>query len=245
MFLLQLVILQIIIFGAVIFFLKKIMYGDTESAVNRLNAGYEEMNKKKEELLAAMKKIEEDSALKKQESEKAANQIRNDAEKEAREKADTIIKKAREEAERITTETITLKGKMREDIRKEEDIKIIDFMTDVLKDIFSDTVREKMDNVLIENFLGGFKNMDMSHIPPGVTEIEIVTRSKLSAEVKAEIMEAIKNTMNKTFAVKESVDGGIIGGVIIKFGSLILDGSLLNKFNEVATVKKQKIDEKM
>ena len=50
MFLIKLIIIQVIMFGAVIYMLKKMMYGDTESAVSRLDKSYKETAQKKQEV---------------------------------------------------------------------------------------------------------------------------------------------------------------------------------------------------
>ena len=48
--LLQLIIVETLIFGIVLYALKRILVKDTDSAVNRLQDSYEEVKKKKEEL---------------------------------------------------------------------------------------------------------------------------------------------------------------------------------------------------
>ncbi|MDD5421832.1 MAG: F0F1 ATP synthase subunit delta [Candidatus Omnitrophota bacterium] len=245
MFLLQLAILQAVMFGAVIYFLKKTMYGDTQSAVKRLNESYQDMTKKKEELAAKVKQMEEELLKKKDEAEKIAIQIRDDAEKESKEKGDAITKKAREEAERIISDTIMMKDKIREDIKKEEDLKMLDYCSAILCDTLKDSVRDEVDQALVKDFLEGLKGMDMNHVPPGINEIEVVTRSNLSDALRSTIIEAVKRNTKKSVTVKETADGTIIGGVIIKFGSLVLDGSLAGKLKDVTAARKQKIDEKM
>ncbi len=244
MFLLQLIIVMTIMFGVVIFILKKMMYGDTQSAVNRLNESYQEIEKKKQEMATLMQKMEEEYKIKKEEGEKIALQLKDAAEAEMREKYDSSIKKAKDEAERIITDAAGMKDRIREEIRKEEDLKEISYCEELISDTLKKIIRDKFDDILIEDFVNDLKDIDMSHVPPAINEIEIVTRAKLADGIKNKIVESVNKKTQKKITFKETIDQKIIGGVIIKFGSLVLDGSIAGKLKENTIVKKKKIDEK-
>ena len=57
---LQFIILQVIVFSAVVYFLKKILSGDTESAVKRLGIVYEDLVKKQKDLTEKLEAAEKE-----------------------------------------------------------------------------------------------------------------------------------------------------------------------------------------
>lgn len=243
MLILQLILIQTIIFGAVIFILKKLMWGDTESAVNRLQESYSDINKKKEELVAKVQQIEQEYQRRKEEAEKVAAQIRDEVEKEMHEKRDEILKHSKEEAEQVVAEAMSMKDKIREDIKKEEQLKMLDYCEDILQGVFKESMRDKIDGILIEDFLKEVKGLDMSHVPPNITDIEIITCRELDDKLKSNIEDIIRKSLKREFKMKEMLDDKILGGIILKFGSLVLDGSLAGKFKEDISERKQKLEE--
>jgi F0F1-type ATP synthase delta subunit/cell division protein FtsB len=242
MILIQIIIIQTILFGTVIFFLRKIMMGSTESAVTRLNESYVQMDKKKEELAQKIQEAQQDYEARKREAEKISEKIKNDADKEARDQKDAILKKAREEAERLIVDTVGAKDKIREEIAKEEQIKMVDYCSDILKEVYRDTVREKMDEVLINDFLDEISEMSGSDMPAGIKNIEIISRRALTEELKKRIVGVVKSKIKGNFEVSETVSEDVLGGVTMKFDNLVLDGSVAGKLHEKANSMKEKIE---
>jgi F0F1-type ATP synthase membrane subunit b/b' len=241
MLLAQIVFVQIIIFGAVIFFLRKIMLGSTESAVSRLNESYEEVNKKKEELAEKLKKTEEEYQNKKKEAEDIVRKMKDEAEKEIVEKSDSMLKKAHAEAEQIVVDAVAAKDGMREEVKKEEQVKLVDFCQDIISNVFKDSI-DDVDKVLSENFLKDFQGMDNAQLPSGIKEIEVVTRSGCSDAYKPKILENVSSTGSPNIAIKDIKDESILAGLILRFGSLVLDGSLIGKIKDASTGLKARIE---
>ncbi|HNX90701.1 MAG TPA: F0F1 ATP synthase subunit delta [Candidatus Omnitrophota bacterium] len=237
MFLAQLVIIQIIIFGVVIFLLKKVLYGDTESAMGRLDATYKELTQKKQEMADKMFEMEKEYNTMKEKAEKLAAAYKDAAEKEMSEKKDAMVKKAKEEAERIVTDAQNMKGKIREEIRKEEEDRMLGTCAGLINGMMGDALNEKMDNIFIEDFLDDFKKVDKSRIPAGTSQVEIITSRKVSDVVFKKISDALNEKMSASIKSEMTVDRNIVGGVILKFGSLVLDGSLASRIKEKTAEK--------
>ncbi|MDD4294497.1 MAG: F0F1 ATP synthase subunit delta [Candidatus Omnitrophica bacterium] len=233
----------LLVFSFLIFYLKKIMAGDTETAMRRLNDAYEEISKKKEELAEKIRQAQEEYEMRKKEADEVASKIKDEAEKEMYEKRDAVIKKAHEDSERMVVEAVGMKDKIREQILKEEKLRSVDACEEILVRVFSGIVREKMNAILISDFLEELKTIDMEHIPPNVEEIEIVTPTPVSEDVSRDIVERIKQRIGRELAYKNSEDESIVGGVQIKFGSLILDGSVAGKIKEKSLEVRKEIEE--
>jgi F-type H+-transporting ATPase subunit delta len=63
--------------------------------------------------------------------------------------------------------------------------------------------------------------------------VSIVTSSKMDAEVLKKIKDALANKFSKEIIINEVVDESIIGGVVIKIGDLIIDGSLAKDLKNI------------
>jgi len=236
------ILIQTIVFGIVIFILRKMMIGDTNSAVKRLNDSYSEINKKKEELAKKIQEIEKEYQKRKAEAEKVASELKNKAEEEMGNKRDDMLKKAREEAERIVSDAVSMKEKIRGDLRKEEQLRMVDVCEDILSSSLKEIFIDKIDEDLTGDFLNEFDAMDASRIPANIAEVELIMSRKLSDQLKSKAMEAIHKKVKKEIPIKEKIDQKLLGGVVIKFGSLILDGSLISKLKEIAIERKHLIE---
>ncbi|MFC1593849.1 F0F1 ATP synthase subunit delta [Candidatus Omnitrophota bacterium] len=239
----SMIFIQIIIFGIVLYALKKLMQGDTESAVNRLNESYADINKKKEELVAKIQQIEQEYQKRKEEAEKVANELREKVDTEISEKRDATLKKTREDAERIIAEATGATDRIRGEVRKEEQLNMIDYCSEILQVAFQDAMKQSINELLVDDFINDFAGIDTSHIPSDLKEVEVISCEKLSDTMKSKLEEAVKKKMKKSPPLKESEDKKLIAGIVIKFGSLVLDGSLSGKLKESATQIKMHMEE--
>ena len=85
----------------------------------------------------------------------------------------------------------------------------------------------------------------MSRIPPSIEEVEFVTRKKLDSKRKEDIERLINEKLKRKITVKETIDEKVLGGVLMKMGSLMVDSSILGKLKENADIKKTEIEMKM
>ncbi len=244
-FIIKLAIVQTVIFGLVLFFLKKILHKDTESSVSRLENSYEEVKKRKEELAKKIMEIENEYNLKKEEAARVAQEIKDAAQKEAYAVRDDAFKKAKLESEDIISKAHKTVDKVRQDIHTELEAKLIEFCAELLKRIFSQVARLEVHQVLVKEFIEELRKTDISRISMDADTVEIVSIVSLSKDDRSEIEEIITEKTKKKFTYSERVDENILGGVMVKFGSLNLDGSLASRLKDAVLLQKQKIDERV
>ncbi len=73
----------------------------------------------------------------------------------------------------------------------------------------------------------------------GVVSAEVTVASPASATMKKEIEAALKGVAGKNAAVTIKVDPAIIGGLIVKIGSKMVDNSLKTKLNAMRLAMKE------
>jgi len=74
----------------------------------------------------------------------------------------------------------------------------------------------------------------------GVVAAEVTVPATLSAKNKAAVLDAVKGiTGSKSVSLTEKVDPSIIGGLIVKIGSKMVDASLKTKLNSMKLAMKE------
>ena len=239
MFLVQLILFQLFIFGAIAIGLKFLMGKNvtkTTAHLQELSAKYmvqeQELKKKYAELNekyeATIKQAKEDAA-----------EIREKGIREAREESTKIMGRARQESEQIVGRA----EKSGEEIKKAMDKHIDERATamtyeliesvlpeDVMRDMHSRWEKE-----LIE---GGFKDLKRMNIPHDVEEAAVITPYKLGPSESDAIKKELKKSLGRQISLKEDVDKHLLAGIVIKIGSVVLDGSLVHRFREAQGSRK-------
>ena len=123
----QFLILQILVFGVVIFFLKKIFYGDTESAINRLGNVHQDLLLKQSVLQQKNDAIEKELQMKQEEAISLAEKFKIGAAADIQKKEDTVLKVARAQAEEIIAKAQSSREDMVKEIESQVSKKTIGF----------------------------------------------------------------------------------------------------------------------
>lgn len=66
-----------------------------------------------------------------------------------------------------------------------------------------------------------------------LVEVEIVSAVELPEETRAGIRKRIEESTGKQVEIREKVDEGILGGLVLRFGDVIVDGSLKAKLMQL------------
>ena len=231
---LQFLILMFIVCGVIIFFLRRTLVTSTEGAVKRLNDEIARANTKQMELTLKLKEADEELAKRQAEARQLADKMRSDAEEASKQERDKIVNKARLEGEEIIAKAQGAKEKIRADLEKEIDLKAINFAVRMLNDVLSEKAKGALDQTLTAEYIESLKNIDMSKISPTINSLEVVTLSPLNENSKSQLAQIIKEKLKRELKIENSIDPQICGGMMLKFGSMALDGSIKNVLRESA-----------
>ncbi|HTY44737.1 MAG TPA: F0F1 ATP synthase subunit delta [Patescibacteria group bacterium] len=241
--LLPFIIVITIAFAVVLFVLKKMLWSDTESAVNRLQTSYEEIKKQKIELDQKLLQAETEYKNKKEEAEKIAHDlvekanldaaaVREDAFKKAKTESDAIIDKAHKTVEKIKT-----------DIARAMELRIVEISGGLIKDVLSDAALEQVHKIMADDFLKELAEVDMAMISADVKDVEVVSFRPLTDLQRKRIKEIVSQKVKRDFVLVEKTDHALLSGILLKFGSLALDGALASKIRDGVITEKQRLDE--
>jgi len=226
MMLLQFIVLQVIVFGAVIYFLKRIFHGDTNSAIQRLGHVHQEMLEKQAELSAQNELIDKELQAKKEAAVTVAEKIKQEILAEVRKKEDEVMRVARAQAEEIISKAQGAREDMAKEIRSELSKKMIGFSAEVIQQALSRNMAETVHRTLIHDFISKAKETDLSSVGAGVEEIFIRSPFPLAADELEKFNTLVTTKVGRSIKLNELRDAEILGGVVMQFGTLVLDGSL-------------------
>ncbi len=75
--------------------------------------------------------------------------------------------------------------------------------------------------------------------------VEVITAKALTKPQRKEVVETLQKKMNCEVDLTEKVDEDIIGGMIVRVGDTIIDGSVRNKLTEMKSQAMQKVVEQI
>ena len=233
------IVAQILILGVVIALLRRLIFSDTNSAINRLTK-LDNMNREKEKLLIrkleqAQKQIDEQKQLIQDEEQR----IKSEARRAANQLHEDIIKKAKEEGDEIVRKAQATKDQIRTDAMIEAEGKMIEISAEILNKTLSTVVQAQMNEKLIEEFIGELEKADLSKINSDVSEIEIVSSMPVSVHDQEKIKQQLITKLGRQVRLYSNEDPKLLGGVLMKIGTMVVDGSLAERVNENAQQMKQ------
>lgn len=242
--LIQLIVLQIIVFGGIIFFLKKILYRDTESSINRLDRVYQEMLLKQKELSQKIEAAEKEYGEKKEEAALIVGKMKTDAMDEVRLKSDEVIKKARLEAEEVLKKAHETTEKHFKALEKDFKVQLINQSVLLLGVVFSGKTKELLHHQLFLEFLERAKNFDLSGVGSHIELLTVRSAFVLSKEEQDKVNSMIGVKLTRPIKTEFNVDESLVAGILFQFGTLLLDGSLVNLVREAAEKEKKELSYK-
>lgn len=234
MLLLQIIILMVIIFAGVLFLMRYVLTKNISSATSHLDQLNAEFTRREEEAkrrqAEADRYYEEMVNKAKTESEK----LRLDTDRELQESRVKILGDARNQSEQIILKAEKTKEMMAQEIRREIEARLLERLREVIREIFPRHVQEEIHKRWVSDLLGG----DLSHlasmrIPSDIKDVKIVSAFPLDASQRKEIERKFKEQLRCDLVFSEDADPALVGGVVVTFGSLVLDGSIANKIEQV------------
>ncbi len=224
------------------FFIWKFSKDTIDKDLNRLNKETEAVRGKQTELNEKIKLASEELTKRKAEADALVLKMTENAEKEAKDERDKLVAKARQEGEEIIVKANNTKEDIRKAIIKEMDLRAVDFTALILNDVLSKEGRIALDECMISEFIESLLKIDMEMIGEEIKTAQIVTASALSERMRNRLSETLLKKLGRTIEVEATNDPKILSGMILRFGSLALDGSLKNMVRETATGLKEKIE---
>lgn len=94
---------------------------------------------------------------------------------------------------------------------------------------FIEILKAKGDLVEYERIVAAYESFDKEQ--RGITEVEVTTAG--DTKISKSLIDELNKLVGKDIEVKQKVDTGIIGGIVIRAGDTLIDGSVRNQLNHL------------
>jgi len=241
MMLFQFIFLQVVVFSAVIFFMKKILSNDTQAAVGRLDSTYQDLLNKQKELNEKIAEAEKEYEAKKEEAIQLAEKYKAQATEEVRSKRDESLKQTKAQADEMLERAKSSVGELQTKIEREVRAKAADTSCEILLKALRKQTSAQLHGIILDDFLDRAKDFDLTKVSPQIDTVSIKTPYSMTEQQKAKLNAFISVKINRNLKIEEIVDESVLAGICLQFGSLLLDGSLANMIRETSEEMKEHI----
>ena len=238
----QFLILTVVISGGIIFALYMVLIRTVDGAKQRLDRDAEAARRREAELNQKIKEADAELKRRKKELDVIEKKMRHEMEEEAGKQKEGLINKARLEAEDIIVKAQNASEGIRREIEKKMEIKIIDYALGIIADVLSVQIKEQLDKYLVAEFIDKLKKVDMSRMGADIKAADVISAVVMPELLLTQIAQVLKDKLSRDIKLNAKIDPKILGGVVLVFGSLQLDGSLQNALKESTDVLKQQVE---
>ena len=72
-----------------------------------------------------------------------------------------------------------------------------------------------------------------------IVEVSVISAKPLNDQTKQEVINQLKSSLNKKIELKEEQDPDLVGGVVLKYGDVVVDGSVKRRIELLADSLKE------
>lgn len=100
---------------------------------------------------------------------------------------------------------------------------------DIVIENFIEILKQKGDLAEYEKIIAAYEDYDRDQ--RGITEVEVSTAG--DAKINKSLIDDLNKIVGKDIKIKEKVDNKLIGGVVIRAGDTLIDGSIKHHLDEL------------
>jgi len=225
----QLIIIQVVTFGVLIFLLRQFLYQQVTHSQDKLQQLVQENRKREEELNKRRDETEKGLKIKIDQHNEEVEKLKAAAEVDAQKIQEEIVARAKEEAERIVTEQKEKREQVRAKLVAEMEEKALDLASDIIGHIFTAQVAKGIHYQVTDEFIEEIGKSDGRGLELDVEAVEVAVPYSLTEVQMEKLKKILSSKMDRSIEVTQTIDPGIVTGMVVRLGNSVLDGSLKNK----------------
>lgn len=235
------IFVQVIAFVGLALLLRKFLMTSSYNEINRLQQLNEENSIKSKELAKKILDAENDHRDRITQAEKEVRELKAKARKEIEELKEALIAKGKAEGDSIVAQALNSKKEIRAEIEDEMHERGVEFSCKIFQRVLGSDEQKLVFDGLMQNVLGELANIDKDRLMTidlgkGLdVNIQVKVSHAMSAQQKEKLEKILSSKVDKKIKVQEVIDRDVVSGVIIVLGSVVIDGSLSERFRKAAT----------
>ena len=237
----QLIVIQIVTVVAIVMFLRALLHKQFTAAMSRLKHLDEDNFKKQQGLDKRHKDMEGEHRLRLTNAEKEAQNIIEKAKVEAMEIKSKSLNSSKDESKRIISDVLKQKETILKEYKAEINDKVIYFSKELIKAVLDDEMMLVVKSEMIKRVLSELSKSDISVLSQREEDIHVLSDGDISKDDKSEIVRIMEKNNIKKERINFKADSSVIGGLIIRCGEHMLDGSISNRMQKAMPALKEKL----
>ncbi|KKT89943.1 MAG: ATP synthase subunit b [Parcubacteria group bacterium GW2011_GWF2_45_11] len=237
--LIQLLIINVLIFAGLILFLRFIFSRGLNTAVTKLNQLQEENSARESQLNEELRRAREESDAQIKRGKEEAEAVIEEAKKEGMALRLKIEEEARSQAEKIILQTKEEAKKFRESAQKDIENQALGFAVELIKNTFTgenNTLAHKQ--FVVNEVIEEIARIPKERFSSSVDTVRIISALPLDGAARDSLKEILSRKL-EAFDTKEETDNGLICGLVVEMRGLVVDGSLRNRLNRAMSYLKK------
>ncbi len=230
---LWLVLLQLAIFGALVFFLRVILSKNVSTATEHLHTLNQDYTQKLEEARkhqAEADKYYDETLLKaKVDAEKTKMQIL----KETQATQEAAVNESRKQSADILEQANRARETMMKELESRIEAGAAEKAGELMQAVLPAAVGEALHGHWVKELLaGGLEDLVRLNIPESLEEAKVTSAYELKKDEKAALESKLREKLKRTLRVTETTDPALLAGFCVALGGVVIDGSLRFQIKE-------------
>lgn len=237
--LIQLLIIQVVTFTALVFALRALFARQFNTSLRRLRDLQEEaltkesqindeLARAKRERLAEIDKGKLEARALILQAKKEVELLRLKAGDQASEESHKIINSGKDEVQKLRRE---FSGRMEEEA--------LYYAVEIVQGIFSDKGMQVLHRQLIDEIIADIGSLSRDSFSVKSSRIVIISSVALDGAEKERLEKLLSEKIGSAVSIEEKMDPDIVAGLIVRIGELVIDGSIKNKLAKAFALLKQ------
>ncbi len=236
----QLILIQLVTFIFIILFLRWLLSTHIGHALKRLQQLNQQNLEKEKALKEELERAKREVKRKIEEGQQQADEIKKQARADAEKDREGIFSSARQEAQRMVNDATRDCQRKKVELTSEMQQKSVYLATDIIGYIFTEQNQKDLHLKLIDELIDDIKKLQEDKIKAEGDKAEIVCAYALSDGQRKKMKEILSSKIKRDIELIERIDKEIIGGLVVKIGGFVIDGSIKNKLKKILPILKEK-----
>ncbi len=233
-------VLQLVIFGALVVVLRRVLSRNLLEATAHLQSLSAEYVRRQEELKQRLKEAEEQYTERLTRAKAEAGQLIVQARQEAESSKTKLLEEAHQESERVVRQGMETRDALRQELELAMEARAIERACELIQVALPAPIREGIQSRWIDELLqNGLTQLDRLRSDDQVQDGRVVSAFPLTAAQREALRKRLREQLGRSIELAEETDEHLVAGLTITLGSVVFDGSLASKVRQAARQAQQ------
>ena len=234
-----LVIVQIITFIVITLVMRKVLISSSYKETHRLQQLNDDNLQKSKELAEKILDAENEYREKMAQCDREVREMKAEARREIEELKEAIVAKGKAESDHMIAQAMSTKKEIRAEIESEMQGKSIAFSCKIFQKVLNAGEQKLVFDGLLESVFRDLNEIEKNDLKAvdlagagGIVEVK--SSHPMGPAQKEKLEQILSAKLDQKIKTREEIDAKVISGIIIQLGSIVIDGSLSERFRRAA-----------